>query len=180
MLAITRQRQSTTFMRWAWTHSSRRSRPATAEWFRQRPEAGYPVSCPPGTGCGGSCGPNGVGNAMPCGWRRSCAVRRGEAGGTGLRPDQGGPGLPPVPAAGTGEGQRRVVPDLHWPQPAQAVPLRSTGPRMSMGHPANRAYGTSTPPVGNDVPCTEPPRVSIINRQESLTPIDRGLSGETS
>ena len=51
---------------------------------------------------------------------------------------------------------------------------------MSMDHPANRARGMSTPPVGNDVPCTEPPRVSIINRQESLTPIDRGLSGETS
>ena len=33
----------------------------------------------------------------------------------------------------------RVVPDLHRPQPAQAVPLRLTGPRMSMGHPANRA-----------------------------------------
>ena len=27
-------------------------------------------ACPPGTGCGGSCGPNGVGNAMPCGWKR--------------------------------------------------------------------------------------------------------------
>ena len=25
-------------------------------------------------------------------------------------------------------------------------------------------------PVGNDVPCKEPPRVSIVNRQESLTP----------
>ena len=100
-------------------------------------------------------------------------------GGAGLRPDQGGPGLPPVPAAGTGEGQRRVVPDLHRPQPAQAVPLRSTGPRMSMGHPANRARGMSPPPVGNDVPCPEPPIVSIINRQESLTPTDRGLSGET-
>ena len=72
-----------------------------------------------------------------------------------------------------------MVPDLHWPQPAQAVPLRPTGPRMSMGHPANRARGTSTPPVGNDDPCPEPPRVSIVNRQESLTPIDRGLSGET-
>ena len=87
-------------------------------------------------------------------------------GGAGLRPDQGGPGLPPVPAAGTGEGQRRVVPDLHRPQPAQAVPLRPTGPRISMGHPANRARGMSTPPVGNDVPCPEPPRVSIDNRQE--------------
>ena len=53
-------------------------------------------------------------------------------------------------------------------------------PRMSMGHPANRAPGMSTPPVGNDVPCPEPPRVSIVNRQESLTLIDRGLPGETS
>ena len=51
---------------------------------------------------------------------------------------------------------------------------------MSMDHPANRARGMSTPPVGNDVPCPEPPRVSIVNRQESLTPIDRGLPGETS
>ena len=120
--------------------------------------------------------------------RRKLQTKRGRQalrsadgdGGAGLRPDQGGSGLPPVPAAGSGEGQRRVVPDLHWPQPAQAVPLRSTGPRMSMGHPANRARGMSTPPVGNDVPCPEPPRVSIVNRQESLTPIDRGLSGETS
>ena len=70
-------------------------------------------------------------------------------GGAGLRPDQGGPGFPPVPAAGLGEGPGRVVPDLHRPQPAQAVPLRPTGPRMSMGHPANRARGMSTPPVGN-------------------------------
>ena len=80
---------------------------------------------------------------------------------------------------GLGEGQRRVVPDLHRPQPAQAVLLRPTGPRMSMGHPANRARGMSAAPVGNDVPCPEPPRVSIVNRQESLTPIDRGLPGET-
>ena len=27
----------------------------------------------------------------------------------------------------------------HRPQPAQTIPLRSTGPRMSMGHAANRA-----------------------------------------
>ena len=55
---------------WAWTRSSRRSRLATAEWFRQRPEVAYPVISPPGTGCGGSCRPGGVGNAMHCGWRR--------------------------------------------------------------------------------------------------------------
>ena len=47
-----------------------RSRPATAEWFRQRPEVAYPVIYPPGTGCGGSCGPNGVVSATLCGWKR--------------------------------------------------------------------------------------------------------------
>ena len=55
---------------WAWTRSSRRSRPATAEWFRRRPEVAYPVSCPPGTGCGASCRPGGVANATRCAWRR--------------------------------------------------------------------------------------------------------------
>ena len=34
-----------------------------------------------------------------------------------------GPRLPAVPAAGTGEGERRMVADLHRPQPAQTVPL---------------------------------------------------------
>ena len=44
-------------------------------------------------------------------------------GGAGVRPDQAGPRLPPVPAAGPGEGQRRVVADLHRPQPAQTVQI---------------------------------------------------------
>ena len=39
--------------------------------------------------------------------------------GAGIRPDQAGPGIPAVPAAGTGEGERRMVADLHRPQPAQ-------------------------------------------------------------
>ena len=47
-------------------------------------------------------------------------------GGTGLRPDQAGPWLPAVPAAGTGEGERRMVAYLHGPQPAEAVSLRSS------------------------------------------------------
>ena len=42
---------------------------------------------------------------------------------------------------------------------------------MSMSHPANRARGMSSALVGNDVPCTEPPRVSIVNRHEYFTPI---------
>ena len=44
-------------------------------------------------------------------------------GGAGLRPDQAGPRVPAVPAAGFAEGPGRVVADLHRPQPAQAVPL---------------------------------------------------------
>ena len=47
MLVTTRQRQSTSFMLWAWTRSSRRSRPATAEWFRRRPEVAYPSQLSP-------------------------------------------------------------------------------------------------------------------------------------
>ena len=111
--------------------------------------------------------------------RRKLQTRRGRPtlrvahgdGGAGLRADQAGPGLPAVPDAGLGKGQRRMVADLHRPQPAQAVPLRPTGPRMSMDHPANRGPGMDIPPVGHDFPCPEPPRASIVNRQESLTPI---------
>ena len=44
-------------------------------------------------------------------------------GGAPIRPDQAGTRLPPVPATGPGEGQRRVVADLHRSQPAQTVPL---------------------------------------------------------
>ena len=42
MLATTRQRQSMSFMLWAWTRSSRRSRPATAGLCHPRPEVAYP------------------------------------------------------------------------------------------------------------------------------------------
>ena len=38
--------------------------------LRRRPEVAYPVSCPPGTGCGASCRPGGVANATRCAWRR--------------------------------------------------------------------------------------------------------------
>ena len=52
----------------------------------------------------------------------SAALRSADAnGGAGVRPDQAGPRLPPVPATGPGEGQRRVVADLHRSQPAQTV-----------------------------------------------------------
>ena len=48
----------------------------------------------------------------------SAALRLADANcGAGIRPDQAGPRFPAVPAAGTGAGGRRVVADLHRPQP---------------------------------------------------------------
>ena len=88
--------------------SSRRIRRATAEWFRRRPEDAYPSTCPPGTGCGGSCRPGGA---------QRYALRMETVEPVFGQIKEGRRGLPPVPAAGTGEGQRRVVADLHRPQP---------------------------------------------------------------
>ena len=85
MLAITRQRQSTSSMLWAWTRSSRRSRPATAGLCHPRPEVAYPAICLPGTGCDGSYRPGGVGSATLCGcklWSRYSA-RSSRAGDSG-------------------------------------------------------------------------------------------------
>ena len=65
-----------------WTRSSRRRRPATADRSRPRPGVAYPVICLPGTGCAGSCRPNGVGNVTRCGCRRwsRCSARSSRAG----------------------------------------------------------------------------------------------------
>ena len=85
MPATTRQRQSMSFMLWAWTHSSRRSRPATAGLCHPRPEVAYPAICLPGTGCDGSYRPGGVGSATLCGcklWSRYSA-RSSRAGDSG-------------------------------------------------------------------------------------------------
>ncbi len=54
-------------MLWAWTRSSRRSRPATVGLCHPRPEVAYPAICLPGTGCDGSYRPGGVGSATLCG-----------------------------------------------------------------------------------------------------------------
>ena len=68
-------------------------------------------------------------------------------GGAGIRPDQARPGLPPVPAAGSGEGQRRVVADLHRSQPAQTVQIwggsasRNTDQRVCRKCPKYRRGG---------------------------------------
>ena len=85
MLAITRQRQSTSSMLWASTRSSRRSRPATAGLCHPRPGGAYPTICLPGTGCDGSYRPSGVGSATLCGcklWSRYSA-RSSRAGDSG-------------------------------------------------------------------------------------------------
>ena len=85
MLAISRRRQSTSSMLWAWTRSSRRSRPATAGLCHPRPEVAYPAICLPGTGCDGSYRPGGVGSATLCGcklWSRYSA-RSSRAGDSG-------------------------------------------------------------------------------------------------
>ena len=85
MLAITRRRQSTSSMLWAWTRSSRHCRPATAGLCHPRPEVAYPAICLPGTGCDGSYRPGGVGSATLCGcklWSRYSA-RSSRAGDSG-------------------------------------------------------------------------------------------------
>ena len=72
-------------MLWAWTRSSRRSRPATAGLCHPRPEVAYPAICLPGTGCDGSYRPSGVGSATLCGcklWSRYSA-RSSRAGDSG-------------------------------------------------------------------------------------------------
>ena len=85
MLAITRRRQSTSSMLWAWTRSSRHCRPATAGLCHPHPEVAYPAICLPGTGCDGSYRPGGVGSATLCGcklWSRYSA-RSSRAGDSG-------------------------------------------------------------------------------------------------
>ena len=57
--------------------------------------------------------------------------------GAGIRPDQAGPA---VPAAGTGEGERRMVADLHRPQPAQTVPLWGQSAQESTGRWASPTH----------------------------------------
>ena len=71
----------------------------------------------------------------------SAALRFADANcGAGIRPDQAGPGIPAVPAAGTGEGERRMVADLHRPQPAQTVPLWGQSAQENTGRWASPTH----------------------------------------
>ena len=65
--------------------SSHRTRPATATCRRLRPGDGYPPVSPPGTGCGGSCGPSVAGSATVFARRRwsRCSVKSSRAGDSG-------------------------------------------------------------------------------------------------
>ena len=49
------------------------------------PRGRYPTTCPPGTGCGGSCVRSGVGSVTPFGWKRwsRCSGRSSRAGDSG-------------------------------------------------------------------------------------------------
>ena len=134
MLAITRQRQSTSSMLWAWTRSSRRSRPATAGLCHPRPEVAYPAICLPG-------------DRM----RRKLETRRGRQRYAlrmqTVEPVLGqikqGRGFRQFLLSGSDEGERRMVADLHRPQPAQTVPLwgqSAQDKHGSMGQP--NASGT--------------------------------------
>ena len=58
-LATTQPRRSRNSTPWEWTRLSRRTVPATAGSCQRRPGAAYQATCRPGTGCAGSCGPNG-------------------------------------------------------------------------------------------------------------------------
>ena len=77
--------------------------------------------------------------------RKRYALPHGD-GGAGLRPDQAGPGVPAVPAAGFGEGSGRMVADMHRAQPAEAVPLRWAGSssRSATPHPYPWAFAAAT------------------------------------
>ena len=58
--------------------------------------------------------------------------------GTGVWSDQAGPGLPAVPAAGTGEGEPGMAADLLRTQPAQAVPVRARVNRQGGPRPLGK------------------------------------------
>ena len=97
----------------------------------------------------------------------------------GIRPDQAGPGLPPVPATGPGEGQRRVVADLHRPQPAQAVPLwggsasRSTDQQDCRKCPEHRRGGRHSEAYETIGPSVAAPGNNSCRRLTSLVPMAR-------
>ena len=88
--------------------------------------------------------------------RRKLRTKRGRGtlrppdgdGGTGIRPDQAGPGLPAVPAAWSGEGEPGVAADLRRPQPAEAVPLRARDVRRDEEQRRHREQQGHVPDYG--------------------------------
>lgn len=115
---------------WAPTTSSRRKRPATATSRRRLPKDASPKVSLPETGC--------AVRHRRTDQTGSQEIRATHSdGGARVRPDQGGPRLAAVPAAGIGEGSGRMVPDLHRPQPAEAVPPLSSVGQYHTAKPAD-------------------------------------------
>ena len=88
-------------------------------------------------------------------------------GGAGIRPDQAGPRLPPVPAAGSGEGQRRMVADLHRPQPAQSwggSASRNTDQRICRKCPKYRRGGQHSETYESIGPSMAAPGINSCRR----------------
>ena len=89
--------------------------PPRAGLCHPRPEVAYPAICLPGTGCDGS--------YRPSEGRQRYALRIANCG-AGIRPDQAGPGTDCVGSSllrGLEKAAaRRMVADLHRPQPAQS------------------------------------------------------------
>ena len=117
------------------------------------PGGAYQAACRPGTGY-----------APEAAYERGTAalcVADG-AGGAGVRADQGKSGVPAVPAAWLGADEPGVAAHLHRPQPAQALPVRPQGHRLSVLD--------TQPPVGNGPELVSPRRRSSPNRPHSAQP----------
>lgn len=72
--------------------------------------------------------------------------------GAGERPDQGGPWLAPIPAAGTGEGRWRVAPDRCHTQPSQAVQAQAITAAGAAGGIGMRAVALARVLLGSGSP----------------------------
>jgi len=110
------------------------------------------------------------------GGHRSCAATEQSVpsaqadGGAGLRPDQSGPGLPPVPVTGPGEGHRGVAAGLHRPQPAEAG-AGHVGRRRAPAGEAPTAALVEPPCARSGRQVTAPETPAPTRRRGSLVPL---------
>ena len=163
----------------AWTRSSHRSGPATAQLCRRRLGVAYPAICLPGIGCAfEAADQTGCGSATLYGCKRwNLRSSRAEASASSC--------------CGAWRRSAGVVADLHRSQPAQAVPLwggsasRNTDQQVCSKCPEHRrggwhseAYETIGPSVaapGDLSPSDTTARQSILRRAAS-TATQRGVT----